>query len=197
MRGPRRRYVLEVALEIADDPVHLKARVLLDQRLRAVAHHALGDIERHVALERAGGLQGVEQHARLRGGARAELDELAGACQLGDLLGAPLEDRALGARLVVLGELADPVEQLGAARVVEVLRRQLLERSREAVEDVLGKRTASAPSRWDSMWIGSCVSTARGEWALHAHDVPREPDAGEDLPALGRSQLRKVGLATR
>ena len=38
--------------------------------------HALGDVERDVALQRAGGRQRVEQHARLVGRAGAELDEL-------------------------------------------------------------------------------------------------------------------------
>ncbi len=134
------RDAVEVALEVADHAVHAQPGVLAGERLGAVAHHALGDVHRDVALERAGRLQRVEQHARLGGGAGAELDELDRVGQLGDLRGALLEDRALGARGVVLGQLADLVEQVGAAGVVEVLGRQLLERAREAVEHVVGER---------------------------------------------------------
>src|SRR5262249_46538872 len=43
-----------------------------------------------------------------------------------------LEDRTLGARRVVLGQPRDLVEQVGAAVVVEVLRRELLGRGGEA-----------------------------------------------------------------
>jgi hypothetical protein len=50
-----------------------------------------------------------------------------------------LEDRALGPRRVVLGQIADAVEQCGAARVVEVLGGEFLEWAREAVEDVVGQ----------------------------------------------------------
>ena len=84
---------------------------------------------RHVAAQRARAVQRVEQHARLGRGPGAQLDELDRAGDRRDLVGRALEDRALGARRVVLGQLADAVEQLGSARVVEVLGRQLLERA--------------------------------------------------------------------
>src|SRR3954452_8042563 len=67
------------------------------------------------------------------------------AAELGARLRAPrLEDRPLGARGVVLGELGDPVEQLAPARVVEVLGLDLLERTRQPVEDVVGERALVA-----------------------------------------------------
>ena len=49
-----------------------------------------------------------------------------------------VENRLLRARRVVLGQLGDALEQLPAARVVEVLRRQRL-RAREPVAHVLGE----------------------------------------------------------
>ena len=174
-----------MALEVADHAVHAQARVLLGERLRAVAHHALGHVHRHVALQRAGGVQRVEQHARLRGRARAELDELDRARQRRQLGRGLLEDRALGARRVVLGQLADPVEQLGAARVVEVLGRQFLERAREAVEHVLGERAflAAVEMRVDPDRRSSSAGL-RDVGSISS--VPRQAHAGEDLPALGQ-----------
>ena len=133
----------EVTFEVADDSMHGQARIFAVELVRAGAHNRLGHIEWDVALERAGGREGVEHEAGLRGAPRAELHELVGAGELGQLARPLSEDRALGARLVVLGELADALEQLRAARVVEVLRRQLLERAREPVEDVLGERALS------------------------------------------------------
>src|SRR5205807_621339 len=50
-----------------------------------------------------------------------------------------LEDELLGSGRVVLGQPADPLEQLGAPSVVEVLRRQLLERTGQSVEHVVGQ----------------------------------------------------------
>ena len=98
-------------------------------------------------------------------------------------LGARLEDRALGARRVVLGQLADPVEQLGAAGVVEVLGRQLLERPGEPVEHVVGERALVAGAEVES--IGSSI-VGSGDRRAAISVVSGEPHAGEDLPALGQ-----------
>jgi hypothetical protein len=144
-RADRGRHAIEVSLEVADHAVHLKARILLGQLGGAVAHHLLGDVDGHVAAQRAGVVERVEQHPRLGRGPRAQLDQLTSARQPRELVGLVLENRALGARRVVLGQLADAVEQLGAARVVEVLRRQFLERPREAVEHVVRERAFIRP----------------------------------------------------
>ena len=56
-----------------------------------------------------------------------------------DLGGVRLEDRPLGAGRVVLGQPGDLVEQLAAAGVVEVLRRQHLRGGGEAGADVVGQ----------------------------------------------------------
>ena len=119
-----------------------------------------------------------------------------GARELRDVRRARDEDRALGARRVVLGQLADAVEQLGAARVVEVLRRQLLERPREAVEHVVGERALVARPQ-----VGVDRRTARGELdgracsRLLLSRASRTPQ--KIWRRCGRSQLRNVGVATR
>ncbi len=133
-----------MALEVSDHAVDPQTRVLEDELLGTVADHALGDVDRHVAHEVAGLVQRVEQDARLGRGSGAELDELDGARERGDVGRRGGEDRALGAGLVVRRQLADLVEQLGAAGVVEVLRRQLLEGAGEPVQDVLGERALLA-----------------------------------------------------
>jgi hypothetical protein len=174
--GLGRRDLVEVVLEVAADAAHVGPGVLGGDGGRGVADHGAVDVERDVAPERAGARHGVEQDAGLGGGAGPELDELADAGGRDDRVGARLEDRALGAGRVVLGQLADPVEQRGAARVVEVLGRQLLGGAGEAVEDVVGERAPGGAERH----------------ASHASLTPEKI-----WRRWGRSQLRKVVLATR
>jgi hypothetical protein len=135
----RRRRVNEVALEVADDAVNLETVVLADQLARARLDGRLGHVDGDVAHERPGVAHGVEENACLRRVAGAQLDELARSGALDDVSGGLFEDRPLRAGRIVLGQLADPLEQLRAARVVEVLGRQLLERPSQSVEDVLGE----------------------------------------------------------
>src|SRR5205085_666606 len=139
-RAVVRRDTPQVTLEVADHAVDLQTVVLLDQLVGRVAHHALGDIEGDVAAQRSGTGHRIEQDPGLLRGSRAELDELAGAGAPHDVPGALLQYRLLGSGRVVLRQLADPLEQLRAARVVEMFRRQLLERPGEPVEHVVGQR---------------------------------------------------------
>jgi hypothetical protein len=139
-RPARRRQTVEVALEVADQPVHVQAGILRGQLGGTGANHLLGHVHGDEALERPGGGHRIQQQARLGRAARSQLDELAGAGRGDQLVGDALEDRPLGAGRVVLGQLADPVEQHRAARVVEVLWRQLLERAGQAVASVVGER---------------------------------------------------------
>src|ERR1700689_3160675 len=90
-------HMVQVALEVPDHAMDLQARILGGQGLGALAHHALRDIHRDVALERSRRAQGVQQYAGLRGGPRAELHELDRAGQLGQLLRAFAEDPPLAA----------------------------------------------------------------------------------------------------
>ena len=136
----RRGDVAEVALEVADDAVHVQARELVHQRVGGLQDHRLGHVEGHVATQAAGGGHGAQQQACLGRRPRAELDELGGARGRDDVLRTRREDRALRPRRVVLGQLADAIEEFGAAGVVEVLGRQLLERLGEPVEHVVGER---------------------------------------------------------
>ena len=183
---------VEVALEVADEAVDAQARVLLDQPAGAGPQRALGDVDRHVAAQPAGVGHRVEQHAGLVGRARAQLDELARAGQLDDLGGARLEDRALGPRRVVLGQLADAVEELRAAGVVEVLGRELLERPGQAVEHVLGQGALGAVGE-DAVDLDERPGDA-GDRFHHASLTSRRPE--KICRRWGRSQLRNVGEAT-
>src|SRR6478736_5761798 len=79
----------------------------------------------------------VEQVTGLGRRAGAQLDKRAWRASCGDDLAGSLgEDLALGAGRVVLLKLGDLLEELRAALVVEVLRRQLLRLRRETVADV-------------------------------------------------------------
>ena len=128
-----------MAFEVADDPVDLEPRELCGERGAGVADHLLGHVDGDVAPQRAGVRQGAEQEPALGRRAGTELDELDGARQGGDIARALDQDRALDARGVVLRQRADLVEQLGAALVVEMLGRKLLEGAREPVEHVLAE----------------------------------------------------------
>ena len=125
----------------------------------------------------------LEQVAGLGGRAGAELNQGPRGAGRGDDLGGALgEDRALGPGRVVLGQLGDLLEELRAALVVEVLRRQLLRLGGEAGADVARHRRGSVGVEMD---------------------LDRDPSASlaQRMPAkiwrrCGRSQLRKLGRAT-
>ena len=88
-------------------------------------HRLAGDVDGHVQR----GPQLLDQDARLAARTAAELDQLAvRAEELRHRGGMLAHDGELGARGIVLGQLADLLEQTAAARVVEILRRQCLPR---------------------------------------------------------------------
>ena len=124
--SPDLRDLTQVPLEVADDPVHVEARVAARDRVRGVAEEALAHVEGHEAGEPVRVGEGVEQGEGLLRRARTELHQRVGVRALDDG-GRPLrEDLPLAARRVVLGQPGDLVEQLAAAVVVEPLRRQPL-----------------------------------------------------------------------
>ena len=69
-------------LEVADHAVYAQAWVFAHELGGAVAHHRLGHVDGHVAAQRPGGVERVEQHPGLGRRAGAELDELRGAGEL-------------------------------------------------------------------------------------------------------------------
>ena len=164
------RNPLQVLLEIADQAAHREPRVLVDQAGRGALGDLLGDVDRDVGLEAAGLAHRVEQVARLRRRAGAELDQRAGiAGRDEDLARALAEDLPLGPSRVVLGQLGDLLEQLRAALVVEVFRRQLLRVGAEAGAHVACHRRRG---------VGVEVDVDRDHRSL------AQRRAGEDLPAL-------------
>ena len=124
----------------------------------------LGDVDRDVGVEAAGVAHRAQQVAGLRRRAGAELDQGAGRAGGGEDLGRALgEDLPLGPGRVVLGQLGDPLEQLRAALVVEVFRRQLLRVGAEAGADVARhRRAAASASRWTSIAIVMRPSRSAG-----------------------------------
>ena len=121
-------------LEVADDGVHLELRILARDRVRALDEHLLAHVERDEATQGSLGDERVQEEPRLLGRSRAQLDERLRAC-LGRDLGRPLlEDLALRAREVVLGQPRDLVEEERAALVVEPDRGDLLRPGAQAAE---------------------------------------------------------------
>src|SRR5205807_3495604 len=109
-----------MTLEIADHAVNLESVVLVDQGPRRILEGALGHVERDIAPERAGALHRAQQYAGFCGGSRSQLDQLTGGGVANDLIRTLSQDPELSPRGVILGQLADLLEQLRAARVVEV-----------------------------------------------------------------------------
>ncbi len=125
LEGRQRR---EIVVEVGDDAVDRELRVLGGELLGDPAHAALGDVHRHVEAQPAGARQGVDQHARLGGGAGADLDQLRCPGRRRHPIGDGAQQGVLGAGLVVLGKAGDALEQPRAALVVEVARRDLARR---------------------------------------------------------------------
>ncbi len=122
--GAVARDQIEVALEVADDCVDLDAVVLGGDRLGRGAQRHFAHVEGHEAREQVGVGERVEQEPGLLRCPRTELDERVGLGVRHDVGCVRDEDAALRTGGVVLGEARDLVEQLAAAVVVEVLRRQ-------------------------------------------------------------------------
>ena len=122
---------------VGHDGLHREARVIGTQGIGGGLEVLARDVDGQIALRR---LQRIEQQPHLDQRARAELHDLGPRADLrGDLAGTLREDAQLGARGVVLGQLADAVEELRAAHVVEVLGRDaarpLGQRAREVVAE--------------------------------------------------------------
>ena len=120
------REQLQVAVEVADNGFDLDAGILVLDRARGFVQRLFAHVEGREAAQRSFITKCVEQQARLRAPSRAQFDQRLGARQPRDITCVRLQDHALRARRVVLGKARDLVEQLGAAVVVEPLRRQLL-----------------------------------------------------------------------
>src|SRR5882672_3002252 len=90
--------------------------MLCGQRGARAPEHAEADVDRDVAALGPG----AKQVARLDGAARPELDQRGRRRERPDLPRVLGEQRGLGARLVVLGLLADALEDIATGVVVEV-----------------------------------------------------------------------------
>src|SRR5205085_5424033 len=115
---------------------------------------------------------------------------------LGELAGGLLEDRALGARRVVLGQLADAIEQLRAARVIEMLGGKLLEGPREPVQHIVGERALLVAVKVRVDANGLLCNGVLGRGRLHQRSLASRTPA-KIWRRCGRSQLRNVGSRTR
>jgi hypothetical protein len=118
---------VEAGGEILAEPDHVEPGMLALHLAERRAQELDRDVDRDIALR----LQRRKQARRLGAIAGAEIDQDRARAARGAHAGAVRgEDRRLGARRVVLGELGDRLEQARAEGVVEVLRRD--RRSRRA-----------------------------------------------------------------
>jgi hypothetical protein len=103
----------------------------------AVQEHFLADIEGPVdgLVSRRGTL--VKQVPGLARGATAELDDMRRAQALDEIGGTIQQQGILGTGHVVFGGVADGIEQLRAALIIEVFRRQRTRRFQQALLHIL------------------------------------------------------------
>jgi hypothetical protein len=161
------RQVAEVALEVADDPADVRLRVLPREPLHAFRERHLVHVEQHDPAQAPRRAQRVEQEPGLLRRPGAELDERVGLRDPRDVGRVRLEDLALAAREVVLGQRRDLAEEPRAPLVVVPLGRDPLRGRGEAVAHVRLERRAPV---------------AGPEPRVDRAGVAGEPDAREDLP---------------
>jgi hypothetical protein len=113
----------QVALEVSDERDDPQPRVLRCQRLGRVGEDRGIDVERHELAHGATFAERPQQQAGL-GRVPRRARPATAPREFGDLTRARSQDRRLGPGRVVLGQPGDLLEQLAAALVVEVLRRQ-------------------------------------------------------------------------
>jgi hypothetical protein len=126
---------IEAVGEVGDDARERQLGKLRREARKCACERVAGDVDGDVARRRE------ERQPALRLGAvaRAQVDELPPvAGRLCDLFAIPGEDRPLGTRRVVFGQLADRAEKRAADAVVKVLGR---DRS-AGVEEAAGERPA-------------------------------------------------------
>ncbi len=128
----------ERARKVRGDWQDAQARPIMLQLPGLLPQHLGGNVDRHIGIDRR---RRVQQDAHLASRAAAELDERGlrseHACDVGVVLA---QDRQLAARRVVLRKLGNLFEQLRAALVVEILRRQELLPRAEPRQHVAQKR---------------------------------------------------------
>src|SRR5690606_16580000 len=125
---------LQWLAEIGAQRVYVEPAIVGSQPACADIQELTGDIDAQVARR----AQGFEQQADLAAGAAAQLHQADVAPgQLGDILGRQAQDGFLGASWIVLRLLADQLEQLGTAVIVEELRRHRLWAGRETTKGFL------------------------------------------------------------
>src|SRR5687767_1413022 len=113
-------------------------------------------IDRDVRLGAALRAHGIENEPRLRRTPGAELHQRAWLDESDDLPNDGLQQCPLGAREVILGQLGDLLEEVGATLVVEVLRGQLLRGGRQAapyIADHLLPRSAHCVGRSATRYV--------------------------------------------
>src|SRR5262245_27085147 len=130
----------ERGLELARERAHLERRVALEERERRRLEHAARDVDGEVAEPAVPAQPGLDQDPRLRRAPAPELEHRDRRVEARrDAVCARDQDLALGARQVVLGELADLLEELRALLVVAEAAGDRPRPAREARRDGRGE----------------------------------------------------------
>ena len=186
----------QVVAEVAGDPVQVEARVVLGAAGRPPRGSPPGRRRRARSARRR-----AARRASRRAG-RAVLREAPEPSSTSSPTPWRAHDAAARSRrrirssvrrLVVLGQAGDALEEVGAALVVEVLGRQRLGRAVRPAAGVGGeaRRPRPSPSGWTSSRYG------RGRASRCSREVPREPQAAEDLAPLGQVPVAEARRARR
>jgi hypothetical protein len=164
----------ERACEVGAERTHVEPRVDGPDLVGDAPELRRRDVHGHVRRRRD---ERVEQQPHLQPGPAPVLDEHRARAEVpGEFGRARLEDLQLRARQVVLGQLADPLEQRGAGVVVEELRRERLRGRPQAGEHVAPDAVA-APVAFGP---GAVAQRGRGHAPLASRTPPncQRADAG-------------------
>ena len=122
--------------EVGFQRLHLELRIAQLQPPHRLAQKVAADVDGGIAGR---GLQRIEQQGGLAAGAAAEFDHRRARGQAGQVGSQAAQQRGFGAGGVILVQLGDLLEQLGAAVVVEPGGRNALGLTGETFEHLLGK----------------------------------------------------------
>ena len=141
---------IQAIVILTGDGKDLEIGVVLDECQRTLLENGTGDVDGDKAQLPMSAQQGLNDETRLAGRTGTQFDEIDGVSHVSDeIVGMFLENGALRAGRVVLGQVTDLLEQVGSGLVVEVQTGEPLAWRSEADANI-GREIRT----WTTLWRG-------------------------------------------